>query len=123
MQFTGLNKAGLIIAFVLGLLDMSSPFQPLPDGEDGPPYAILLVDAVLGLITVVAVVIAWRTARRGAVRVAAGARIISVVTALPAFFVDVPAPLQAAVGFFAVVSIACVVMMLAPSRRPIPVND
>jgi hypothetical protein len=123
MQLTKINKAGLIIAFVLGLLDLTSPFQPTPDGNDGPPYAILLIDAVLGLITVIAVVIAWRTARRGAVRIAAGARIISVVTALPAFFVDVPAALQAVVGLFAVITIACVAMLLAPSRRPVPVSD
>jgi O-antigen/teichoic acid export membrane protein len=123
MQFTKLNRAGLIIALLLGLLDLSAPFTPTPDGEDGPPYAILLIDAVLGLITVVAVVIAWRTARRGAVRIAAGARIISAVTALPAFFVEVPAALQAAVGLFVVVTIACVVLMLAPSRRPVTVSD
>jgi hypothetical protein len=123
MQFTKLNRAGLIIALLLGLLDLSSPFTPTPDGEDGPPYAILLIDAVLGLITVIAVVIAWRTARRGAVRIAAGARIISAVTALPAFFVDVPAALQAAVGLFVVVTITCVVLMLAPSRRPVTVSD
>jgi hypothetical protein len=123
MQFTKLNRAGLIVALLLGLLDLSAPFTPTPDGEDGPPYAILLIDAVLGLITVVAVVIAWRTARRGAVRIAAGARIISAVTALPAFFVEVPAALQAAVGLFVVVTIACVVLMLAPSRRPVTVSD
>ena len=123
MQLTKLNKAGLIIAFVLGLLDLTAPFQPTPDGEEGPPYAILLIDAVLGLITVIAVVIAWRTARRGAVRIAAGARIVSVVTALPAFFVDVPAALQALVGLFAVISVASVAMMLAPSRQPVPVRD
>ncbi|AGZ41100.1 hypothetical protein [Actinoplanes friuliensis] len=123
MPFTKLNKAGMIIALVLGVLDLIAPFTPTPDGEDGPPYAILVIDAVLGLITVIAVVIAWRTARRGAVRIAAGARIISAVTALPAFFVDVPAALQAAVGFFVVITIACVAMMLAPSRRPVPVSD
>ena len=123
MQLTKLNKAGLIIAFVLGLLDLTAPFQPTPDGEEGPPYAILLIDAVLGLITVIAVVIAWRTARRGAVRIAAGARIVSVVTALPAFFVDVPAALQVTVAVFVVVTIACVAMMLTPSRQPVAVSD
>jgi hypothetical protein len=123
MQFTKLNKAGMIIAVVLGVLDLSAPFQPTPDGPDGPPYAILVIDAVLGLITVIAVVMAWRTGRRGPVRIAAGARIISLVTALPAFFVDVPAGLQALVGLFAVLTIASVALMLAPSRRPVPVSD
>ena len=123
MQFTKLNKAGMIIAVLLAVLDLSAPFQPTPDGQDGPPYAILVIDAVLGLITVVAVVMAWRTGRRGPVRIAAGARIISLVTALPAFFVDVPAGVQALVGLFAVLTIASVALMLAPSRRPVPVSD
>ena len=123
MQLTKLNKAGLIIAAVLGVLDLSAPFQPTPDGADGPPYAILVIDAVLGVITLIAVVMAWRTARRGPVRIAAGARIISLVTALPAFFVDVPAGLQALVGLFAVLTITSVALMLAPSRRPVPVSD
>ena len=123
MQFTKLNKAGMIIAFLLGVLDLTSLFQPAPGGEDGPPYAILVIDTLLGVITVIAVVMAWRTARRGPVRIAAGARIISLVTALPAFFVDVPAGVQAMVGLFAVVTIASVALMLAPSRRPVPVSD
>jgi hypothetical protein len=89
----------------------------------GPPFAILLIDGVLGLITVVAVVVAWRSGRRGAVRIAAGARIISMITALPAFFVDVPAALQALVGVFVVLTIACVAMMLTPSRAPVAVTD
>jgi len=92
-----------------------------PGEEPGgvPPRLPLLLDAVLGVITVVAVVIAWRTLRRGAIRIAAGARIISALTALPAFFVDVPAGLKAAVGIFVLVTAAAVAMMLSPARRPV----
>ena len=124
VKFSKVNKAGFVIAFLLGLTDVLSMFQPTPDdAEAGPPYAILLLDGVLGLITMVAVVVAWRTGRRGAVRIAAGARIVSMITALPAFFVDVPAGLQALVGVFVVVTIACVAMMLVPSRQPVAVTD
>jgi len=124
MKLSTLNKTGLIIALVLGVLDISSPFGPSGDSaQDGPPMAILLIDAVLGAITVVAAIIAWRTRRPGVVRIVAGARLISMITALPAFFVDVPAALQALVGAFVVVTIVCVALMLAPSRRPEPVVD
>jgi hypothetical protein len=123
VTFSKLNRAGLILALLLGLLDMVAVLQPTPDGEVGPPFAILVIDALLGLITVVAVVIAWRSGRRGAVRVAAGARIVSMLTALPAFFVDVPAGLQALVALFVVLTIACVAMMLAPSRSRVAVTD
>ena len=65
--------------------------MPTPEGEVGPPFGILVLGPSVGVITVVAVVIAWTKANRGAIRVAAGARIVSMLTALPAFFVDVPA--------------------------------
>jgi hypothetical protein len=124
VKLSTLNKTGLIIALVLGVLDVFSPFGP-SDGStgDGPPMAILVIDAVLGLITVVAAIIAWRTGRAGVIRIVAGARVISMITALPAFFVDVPAAVQALVGAFVVVTITCVALMLAPSRRPVPVVD
>lgn len=45
------------------------------------------------------------------------------VVIVSVFFVDVPAGLQVLVGVFVVVTIACVAMMLTPSRQPIPVSD
>ena len=77
----------------------------------------------MGVITVVAVVIGWRAARRSALRVAAGARILSAITALPAFFVDVPAALKLLVSVFVVVTVVAVVLMLAPARRATAVTD
>jgi hypothetical protein len=123
--FSRINKAGLIIAGVLGLLDIVSLFTPNGDetSQDGPPDAIIWLDGLLGVITVVAVVIAWRTGRRGFVRLAAGARIISALTALPAFFVEVPAWLKVLVGVFGVLTVICVVMMLTPPARTSPVTD
>jgi hypothetical protein len=119
-----LNKAGLVLAFLLGLADMTGPFVP-PDryALGGPPYPVLLLGAVLGLITIVAGVVAWRTAKRGAVRLAAGARIISMILALPAFFVGTPAWLKVLVGVIVILTVAIVVMVLTPARRPVPVTD
>jgi hypothetical protein len=123
VTFSKLNKAGFVIALLLGLSDLASPLQPTPAGEVGPPFGILLIDALLGLITIVAVIIGWRTARRGAVRIAAGARIVSMVTALPAFFAGVSTGILLIVSLFVVVTIACVALMLLPSRTPVPVLD
>ena len=118
-----LNKSGLIIAIVLGVADLTSPLQGGPGDQPGPPYPILLLDAALGLITIVAAVFAWRTARRAAVRVTAGSRIVSMITALPAFFVDVPAGVKVLVGGFVLLTVASVVMMLAPRRESARVPD
>ena len=46
---------------------------PTPDGEVGPPYVVLLVGTLLGVVGLVGVVIAWRTGSRAAMRVVAPA--------------------------------------------------
>ncbi len=52
----------------------------------------LVLAAVLGLLDMVAVIYTWRTANRTGSRVVAGSRILSAITALPALFVrGVPA--------------------------------
>ena len=111
------NKVGLVIAALLGLADITAPFTPTPEGEVGPPFGILVLDAVLGVITVVAIVIAWRQLNRSAIRVAAGARIVSMLTALPAFFVDVPAGVKIGVTVFVLLTVVSVVLMLSPARQ------
>jgi len=119
-----LNKAGLVLAFLLGLGDTTGPFLPLPpDAQAGPSYSILLLDGLLGLITVVGVVVAWRTGRRAVIRLIAGARIISMLTALPAFFVEVPPGIKVLAGVVVLLTVTAVVMMLAPTRRPAPITD
>ena len=111
------NKVGLVIAGLLGVSDVASFFEPpTPPDQVGPPSGILALDGVLGLITIAAVVVALVTRRRGWVRLAAGARILSMITALPAFFAGVPAWLVAVVAVFVVVTVVTVVLMLLPAR-------
>jgi len=115
--FRTANKVGLVLAGLLGVSDVASVFSPpTPPGEVGPPTGILVLDAVLGVITVLAVVVAFVTRRRGWVRLAAGARILSMITALPAFFAGVPAWLVAIVAVFVVVTVLTIVLMLLPNR-------
>jgi hypothetical protein len=114
--FRTANKVGLVLAGLLGASDLTSLLMTTPPGEVGPPLAILVLDTLLGLVTVVAVVVAWRTRSRGLVRLAAGARILSMVTALPAFFAGVPAFLVAIVAGVVVLTIVTVVLMLLPPR-------
>ena len=111
------NKIGLALAALLGAADVGAAFFPTPPGEVGPPQAILVLDSILGALTLVAVVVAWRSRNRGLVRLAAGARILSMITALPAFFAGVPAFLVALVSLFVVLTITAAVLMLLPPRR------
>ena len=117
------NKVGLVIAGILGVTDTFSAFFPTPDGEVGPPYPILVLGSICGVVTVIAVVIGWTKANRGAIRVAAGARIVSMLTALPAFFVDVPAGIKILVTVVVVLTVISVVLMLSPARQTSPVTD
>jgi hypothetical protein len=114
--FRTANKVGLALAGLLGAVDLTSLAMTTPPGEVGPPLGILVLDTLLGLVTVVAVVIAWRTRSRGLVRLAAGARILSMITALPAFFAGVPAFLVAIVAAVVVLTVVAVVLMLLPPR-------
>lgn len=117
------NKVGLVIAGLLGLSDLPAVLMPTPDGEVGPPLGILILGSICGVITVIAVVIGWVKANRGAIRVAAGARIVSMLTALPAFFVDVPPAIKILVTAAVILTVVSVVLMLSPARQTAPVTD
>lgn len=111
------QKAGLVLAGLISAANIPSVFFPAPDGEEGPPITVLAVSTVLGIIGLVAVVIAWRSGNKTAIRVAAGTLIINVLTALPAFFVDVPAGIKLLVGVSVLVTVVAVVLMFSPARR------
>ena len=85
--------------------------------------AILIASAILGVIGLVAVIIAWRSGNRAAIRVAAGAIIVNLLTTLPAFFVDVSAGIKLLSGVAVLLSVLAVAMMFSPSRQPAPALD
>jgi len=116
------QKVGLVLAGLLSATAIPSVLVPTPEGEVGPPMAILVLGTVLGVIGLVAVIAAWRGSGL-ALRVAAGALIVAALTSLPAFFVDVPAGIKLATGVSVLVTIAAVVLMFSPARRPAPVLD
>jgi hypothetical protein len=122
-RLTTKNKVGLVIAGLLGLADTVALAFPTPDGDVGPPIGILIFGAVCGVVTVIAVVIAFMRASRVAIRVAAGARVLSVMTSLPAFFVDVPPAVKILVAAFVVVTVISVVLMLSAAPRSATVQD
>ena len=121
-RVTGKQKVGLAICMFYGLSNIPSVLFPAPDGEEGPPVAILVVGSVLGVVALVAGILAWR-GNRAALRVASGAIIVITLTGLPAFFVDVPMAIKALVGFSVVLTVVAVVLMFSGDRRPAPVTD
>jgi hypothetical protein len=116
------QKVGLVVCGLYSLSNIPSVLESQPDGEEGPPMAILVVGTILGVVGLVATVMAWR-GNRLALRVAAGAIIVITLTGLPAFFVDVPMWIKAIVGLSVVVTVAAVVLMFSTDRRPASITD
>ena len=110
---------GLVIAGLLALGDLTTPL--FTDGEH-PPMVVGVVCAVLGLITAPGIVVAWRRDSRGAVTNIIVTRLLSAMTALPAFFVDgVPAAAKVAAAVGIAVTVLAVALIAPRLRRPVPV--
>jgi hypothetical protein len=117
--FTRKNKAGFVLALLLGLTDVPAALAPTPDGEAGPPMAVLVLSTMCGLFTLAAVAYGWARRSWPAIRAAAGARILSMLLAMPAFFVEgLPDFVRALAAVFVLVTIVTVVLMLVPARGP-----
>ena len=124
MILTTKNKIGLVLAMLLGLADLPNFFIPAgTDASPGPPRPVLVLGGICGVVTIAAVIIAWRKLNYGALRAAAGARIVSALTALPAFFVDVDPGVKALAAVSIVITVISVVLMLSPARRTASVSD
>ncbi|MCK2214685.1 hypothetical protein MF672_012900 [Actinomadura sp. ATCC 31491] len=113
MKRSRLLVTGLVLGGLLGVVDVVT--LPFGDGEH-PPVAVAVAGAVLGLITLVGVVFAWRGSRAGVVAVVVS-RLLSGLTAVPAFFADgVPVAAMAAAGAGLAVTLGCIALV-APSLR------
>jgi hypothetical protein len=105
-------KAGLVVLGLLGLMDLGSSFD-----TGGPaPAVILVLGAVTGLVTLGALVPAWRTGNRAAVRAIVISRVVSILASIPVFFVDdLPVGLVAASAAAVLLTVLGLYLVL---RRP-----
>lgn len=110
------NKVGLGLAIFYAVLNIPSALLPTPEGEAGPPVAILVVCSILGVVALASGIIALRKGSRPAARLAAGSLIVITLTSLPAFFVDVPAGIKVLVSASVLLTIAIVVLIFSPKQ-------
>lgn len=116
------QKIGLVLCGLYSAVNITSAMGPSPEGSsDGPPFGILVLGTICGVVGLVATVMAWRGSAV-AYRIAAGAIVVATLTAVPAFFVDVPMWIKAIVAVAVLVTVAAVVLMFS-SRRHAPVLD
>ena len=112
---TGIT-VGLVLAGLLGLVDTVSI---LTDTGDGPPFAIVVAGTVLGLLTLVGVWFGWRGSRAGIVTVVV-TRLLSALSAVPAFFVDdVPGALVGLAAVGVAVTLVAVALVAPALRQPV----
>jgi len=117
-RYSTANKAGFILTLLLGLTNALALASPTPEGEVGPPIAVLIFGAAVGVAIIVAVLVGWLRGSRAAIRAAAIMLVLTAITALPAFVTpDVSAGLRASAAGFVVLTIVALVLMLKPSGR------
>jgi len=113
MRRTTGTTVGLVLA---GLLGLGDAIGIVTGGGEGPPFPVLVAGAVFGVITLIGVALGWRGSRTGIVAVIV-TRLLSALTAVPAFFVDdVPAGAVGVAGFGIGVTLLAVAL-LAPALR------
>lgn len=116
---SALYRSGVVLLGVLSVIELAGPLTT--DGQH-PPMIIALIGSVLGLLSIVLAVLAWRGRTAAAVGLCV-LRMLSALTALPAFWVmGVPAPIVAVAGTSVMLTIIGVVLTLAGLRRPVPAS-
>ena len=110
------QQLGLWLAGLMSLLSVAFLLIPAPSGDEvGPPQGVLVLSGSLGVVGLVAAVVALRTGNRRAVRVAAGALVLNMLTAVPALFVDVAPWIKATTAAATLLTLVVVVLLLRPS--------
>ncbi|NIK58261.1 hypothetical protein [Kribbella shirazensis] len=107
-------RFGLVLLGLLALGDLATPL--VTDGEH-PPMSIAIGAAVIGLISVVLVVFAWR-GKRWALAPLITLRLASALLAVPAFFESgVPTAAVLAAGVGVAATVVGVIAVLLPKRE------
>jgi hypothetical protein len=107
-------KLGLVVLGLVSVADLLTPV--LTDGEH-PPMEIAIGAAVVGLVSLVLIVFAWR-GKRWSLAPLITLRLASALLAVPAFFTSgVPAGAVAAAGVGVAATVFGVVAVLLPSRE------
>ncbi len=98
-----------------GLANLPVLFLDLDWGANTPPFALLLLNAAIGLVSVVCAAIAWNSGNRLAIRVNAAALIINAIMIVPGVFLGGPVWIPVVSAVTIVVTLTAVVLMM---RRP-----
>ena len=116
-------RVGLALSIILGLSNLPVLFLDVDWGANVPPYALLLLNAALGLVYVVCAVIAWNSGNRLAIRINAAALIVNAIMIVPGLFFNGPVWMPVLSGVTIVLTVIAVVLMMRRTSAPVPVID
>jgi hypothetical protein len=103
------NKIGLVLAFLLGLADIAFLGALSEDAGDRPPVWAVVISVICGVVTLVLVVLAWRSPARPLMIAVVALRVLSAVGDIPGFTQD--ATVAVVSGVHLVVSVVCIVLL------------
>ena len=116
-------RAGLVISALLGLSNIPFLFPWVDWGTEAPPFGLLLVNAAIGMVSVVCVVLAWNTGNRKAIRINAAALIVNALMVLPGLFIEASPFIKAVSAATVAATVAAVVLTMRRDPATAPVTD
>jgi hypothetical protein len=116
---SGRVRTGLAISALIALAGI----VPTPTGNDGPPFAIVVLSATVSIVLIATAAVAWRSGNRLAIRINAAALLLNALTSLPVFFVDIAAWVKVGSAVVIVLTVAALVLTMRPEHEPFTVTD
>ena len=116
-------RVGLTLSILLGLANLPVLFLDVDWGDSAPPFALLLLNAALGMVSVVCGAIAWNSGNRLAIRINAAALIINAIMIVPGVFFEGPVWIPVVSAVTIVATVTAVVLMMRRTSAPVPVID
>lgn len=84
---------------------------------------LLLLNAAIGMVSVVCAAIAWNSGNRLAIRINAAAHIINALTVVPGIILEQPVYITVVSAVIIVTTVISVVLMMRREPTPITVTD
>ena len=112
-------RAGLALSAIIGLGNLPFLFLDIDWGAEEPPFALLLLNAAIGMVSVVCVALAWNSGNRKAIRINAAALIINALMVLPGLFMETPAFITITSAVIVVATLVAVVLTMRRSDEPL----
>jgi hypothetical protein len=111
-------RTGLALGALVGAINFAFIFYTGDWGPEEPPFFLVLVQGLIGLVSVAAAVLAWRTANRKIIRINAAALIVNALGVVPGVFMDGPAFIRLASSLLILGTVPAVILMMRRGRMP-----